>query len=527
MSIVRLAIVLVFLFLLTFTQFLYADGQKLTAENLDSARRAAAWRSRRIIMNNDGNDSRRAKEKTRKAFLDSRSTALVGSQVDAIFYCDGIWGSFTHKSPTSDLRVGSDKGYKEWAAELDKDGGPDPLGTIVDFGHKNDMEVFWSLRMNDTHDASDPSMMSKWKKENRDCLVGTFEHRREYKGAGRRWSGVDYSKKKVQDRTVGWFDEVAGKYDIDGFELDFFRHLVFFKNPLHGSPATSENCRQMTEVLRRIRKIADAHALRRGRPILLAIRVPDSIEYCKEAGLDVERWLKEGLVDMMIVTGYFRLSRWEKSVELGHRFDVPVYAGLSESRIKKPPRNFKNSPEEYRARALAAWKAGVDGVYTFNLFNPSSSVFSEIGDPAALMDMDKIYTTGSRSVKGAQYWVAGGLRYLAIPYPLPDRSITVSAEKPSTVVIDIWDDLGSQSSKMGAIVRFLLTGGLEKPSQLEVSLNGHRLKTGTFNQDGCIACEVPGDYFKIGENRFTFKLTSKVSKKVLLRDLIVSVEKKK
>lgn len=517
------------------TSQLNAETSKLTPENLKAARREAAWKTRRVIMNNDGNDSRKAKEKTREAFLDSRSTPLVGSQVDAIFYCDGIWGTFTHESPTADLRAGSDRGYKEWAVELVKDGGPDPLGTIIDFGHKNEMEVFWSLRMSDTHDSGDPTMLSDWKKENSDCLVGSFENRKKYRGAGRRWSGVNYAKKKVRDRTVGWFNEVAWKYDVDGFELDFFRHLVFFKNPLHGKPATGSNRKQMTEVIRRIREIADRHALQRGHPILLTIRVPDSVEYCKDAGLDVEQWLKDGLIDMMTVSGYFRLNPWKTSVELGHRYDVPVYAGLSESRVKKPKRKFKNSIQEYRGRAMNAWNEGVDGIYTFNLFNPSSPVFREVGDPVSLAAMEKVYTTGARNASGANYWITGGLKYLGRPYPLPDRPKTLSADKPVTVTIDVWDDLTKTSSEMQAAgtssemqanVTLTLTG-LDEATQAElvVKLNGHTLKQGTLSTDGQLVFPIHSNQLNIGENRFTLKLTSSSSKQIVLRDLAVFIEK--
>jgi hypothetical protein len=58
------------------------------------ARKEAAHRKRRIIMNSDGNDARGQKEgeaKTPEAFLARRTTALAGSQVDAIFYCTGVF----------------------------------------------------------------------------------------------------------------------------------------------------------------------------------------------------------------------------------------------------------------------------------------------------------------------------------------------------------------------------------------------------------------------------------------------------
>ena len=498
--------------------------KKLTSENLKAARRELAWKKRRVLMNNDGNDSRGAKEKTREAFMASRSTPLIGSQVDTILYCDGIWGTFTHASPTADLRAGSDHGYKEWAVELVKDGGPDPLGSVIDFGHKNGIEVFWSLRMSDTHDSGDPTMLSQWKKANSECLVGKFEDRKKYKGAGKRWSGVNYAEQKVRDRTTGWFDEVGAKYDVDGFELDFFRHLVFFKNPLHGKPATDENRSQMTEVIRAIRNIADKHALRRGRPILVTVRVPDSVGFCRDAGLDIETWLKEGLIDMMTVSGYFRLNSWKASVDLGHKYDVPVFAGLSESRARNPVRMFKNKPEEYRGRAFAAWNEGVDAVYTFNLFKPQSPVFREIGDPAALAGMDKVYTTGARNARAVNYWVTGGMKYMQRFTPLADTPRKLSHKEPLVVPVDIWDNVADASSQMWARVTYVLSG-VDDPSQLEVKLNGHTLKLEKMKK-GRVSCTIPNDQLKVGENRFSVKLADAAVTKAALTDLFVYVRKK-
>ncbi|MFO7936176.1 MAG: hypothetical protein R6V06_01040 [Kiritimatiellia bacterium] len=499
----------------------HIDDSKLTEKNLKAARRTAAWKKRRVIMNNDGNDSRRAKEKTREAFLASRTTPLIGSQVDAIMYCDGIWGTFTHVSPTADLRVGSDHGYKEWAVELVKDGGPDPLGSIVNFGRNNGIEVFWSLRMNDTHDSGDPTMMSPWKKSHPDCLVGNFKDRKKYKGGGRRWSAVDYSKKEVRERTAGWFDEVGARYAVDGFELDFFRHPIFFKGPLMGKTATDENRQQMTEVVRRIRAIADRHALRRGRPVLVSVRIQDSVDYCRDIGLDIERWLQEGLIDMMTVSGYFRLNNWKTSVELGHRYDIPVIAGLSESRVRKPKRAFKNKPEEYRGRAYAAWKEGVDAVYTFNLFNPESPVFREIGDPVSLATMSKIYTTGARDIRAANYWLAGGQKYLGRPLPLCNRARKILFGKTVSVPVNIWDDLSDTSTGMEAKAEFVLAG-LNDAAKISVSVNGQDLVLDKRGE-GKFFCQLPGCKLKLGENVFDLKVKDPALKSVILQDLIVRV----
>src|SRR5688500_6658065 len=57
-------------------------------EELRSARKEAAHRKRRIIFNNDGNEPVVfLKEASAQALLDCRTTPLLGSQVDSIFYC--------------------------------------------------------------------------------------------------------------------------------------------------------------------------------------------------------------------------------------------------------------------------------------------------------------------------------------------------------------------------------------------------------------------------------------------------------
>ncbi len=87
-------------------------------------------------------------------------------------------------------------------------------------------------------------------------------------------------------------EEVCRNYDISGVELDFFRHPVFFKRAaMTGTPCNAEESALMTQLMRRIRIMTEEVAQLRGKPILLAVRVPDSTEYAKACGLDVETWL--------------------------------------------------------------------------------------------------------------------------------------------------------------------------------------------------------------------------------------------
>ena len=79
---------------------------------LRSDRKIAARRVRRIIMNNDGHDFNNlapGEEVTPESMLAKRTVGLLGTHVDSIFYCTGVFNSYTHKSEESDLRTDDGK----------------------------------------------------------------------------------------------------------------------------------------------------------------------------------------------------------------------------------------------------------------------------------------------------------------------------------------------------------------------------------------------------------------------------------
>ena len=90
--------------------------------------------------------------------------------------------------------------------------------------------------------------------------------------------------------------EVCSNYEIDGLLLDFFRHLPTFKTTVLGGDATAAELELLTHLFRRIRRMADEVGAKRGRPILLAVRAPDSLGYAKALGLDLERWMQDDLI---------------------------------------------------------------------------------------------------------------------------------------------------------------------------------------------------------------------------------------
>ncbi len=358
---------------------------------LRQARQQAQQRQRRIIMNNDGNDFKVLSPEDLvqpEKFLERRTIPLLDSQVDTIFYCTGVFNMYSH--PMAECEPRNSKWFKPEMMPLLKERNIDSLRMMIDFGRHHNKEIFWSMRMNDTHDSSNPQDTPQWKKDHPECLMGKKGDR--FKYGGNRWSALDYNQPPVRDKVYRILAEICHRYDVDGIELDFLRSPVIFKEQMYGRDITQEQRDIFTELMRRIRQMTEQEGLRRGgKPILIAIRIPDSMGYCQALGLDVPRWLEEGLIDIVTGSDYFKLEPWENLVALGQKYHVPVYACLVEQRIA-PGRGGSENPSTvicWRGEAYNAWKAGVSGIYTFNRFNPKDPIFREIGDPKVLETIER------------------------------------------------------------------------------------------------------------------------------------------
>ena len=373
-------------------------------------RKKQASHQRRIIMNNDGNDlpsDLPVQEVTPERFLEARTSPLVGSHVDAIFYCSGVFNAYSHQGDETEMHLT----HGEWAQELIRQG-RDTLQILCDFGRGHGIEIFWSMRMNDQHDSGDHPL-SQWKQDHRDWLMNISDGYPQWS-----WSAVDYTIPEVREKVFRVLQDVATRYAIDGVELDFFRHLILFKNQMKGEPVTEEHCEMMTGLIRRVRATMDQAAAQRGKPMLLAVRVPDSVGYCKALGIDLEAWLSEGLVDLVTGCGYFKLEPWENLAALGRKYQVPVYACLVRRRIMQggEPEGATDLPC-WRGEALAAWRGGVDGIYTFNRFDPRDQLFRELGDPDLLEELDRVDQTVYSGPPDSHYfspgfWLKGGRDFI-------------------------------------------------------------------------------------------------------------------
>ena len=96
------------------------------------------------------------------------------------------------------------------------------------------------------------------------------------------------------------------------------------------------------------------------RDSLTAVRFPASIACCEAIGFDVTAWLEQDLVDLLC-PGEWELAPWSEWVDMGKRYDVPVYPSMSwsGSRKRQGPIGTADSMghRNFRARAMNALHA--------------------------------------------------------------------------------------------------------------------------------------------------------------------------
>ena len=416
-------------------------ASELTLAELRKVRKEMAHRNRRIIFNNDGDDFEghgglenvRTEESaalttTPEGLLKLRTTALLGSQVDSLFY-HALHGSklmyedtafrtiyeFPDRKPARrEVAVGNLK-------TLMANHGKDNMEVMIDCARENGLEIFYSNRVNDVHDFYFPKFLSTLKAKHPEYTLGHVEASGERTPAetlqlmhqGRKtYTGLNFRLQVVRDLTVDSMREVCQHYDIDGIELDYFRsprlfpssrikttdgELVNVMEQLEkgfvGSPpsADPEDIERLNDMMRKMRHMTEEEGLRRGRPILIAARGINNPEYSLAFGMDFKTWLAEDLIDivMPIHIGIPRGSHQgslKEFVELAHRYNAPAYPCLRYHRV------YQHSWEECRGEAVFRFAEGADGITGFNRFDPAHRLWHELGDPGELCDLDKTYT---------------------------------------------------------------------------------------------------------------------------------------
>ncbi len=324
-----------------------------------------------------------------EGFLRWRFKPCLGTQVDSYFW---NIGHGLMLPPT-----------EKFDASLSKDANRE-FGTrvMIQAAHEADVEILASLKMNDSHDAY-VGVKYPLKVQRPDLLIGDRYWPGQYPNLlpgeqGAHLGGypedsllswffaaLDYAEPEVRQHRLDFIDQFCRKYDFDGLELDYFRHPLFFK-----LGEEEENLDTMTEFVRQVRGILKEIGRERGRPYLLTARVPDSPAMARRTGLDVEQWLKEGSLDLLVIGGgYMPYSgRYKEFIDMAHRYGVPAYPCVNHFRGHEPIR--------LRSVGSNFWGLGGDGVYVFNYDGAKEGTeyqqcLSQMGSSETLLGLDKAY----------------------------------------------------------------------------------------------------------------------------------------
>lgn len=481
-------------------------------DTFEAKRIAMLNRPRTVIWNTDGNDMvlfPRALPLTAEAFESVRLKYTEGTKIDSVFYCphSSAFGWFTtrktHDFMTAQLRPSEDDVYNAAADFAAK--GTDALEMATAYCRRRGLEIFVSVRMNDTHDNRGFHLpgphFSLFKQQHPECLMGTVTNRPRYCA----WTAVDFAHEAVRDHVRRFVREFLEGYDVDGIEYDFLRHLQLFKTVANGADATQSELDLMTELMRDLRTIAEEVGRRRGKPFLVAVRVPDSVGYCRAVGIDIERWVHESIVDIVIGAGYFQCNPWHVMADVVHRNGGKFYASLDEARnaeMRAPlgllPGRAK-SPAFFRAREAAAMAEGVDGVYLFNLEQKSLPPIARL-DPRRPGGLKQDYFAVPRATAFSQFchYCADPMRFLGMPRIDPQRPLKMSAGETYAFDLVVGDAPSAYAPSLRVTVEVLTDA--QEADALVLAVNGRRMERISF-KNGVLTFDVPATIVRKGANK--------------------------
>lgn len=345
-----------------------------------------------VILNDDGDLSfvdpdPKLAERLLRANIEAHAALGIGTLV----YCIGS-GSDTLNYPT---KVASPIGWrktkverevKSWLPRMENARAAiaanlDAVRIAGEESHRNGLRFLPSLRMNDSHFIFDPLNYPLtgefWMKNHERLSIGDspVSFRKGYENL------FDYRHKEVRDFRLAIIDEVIARNAdvIDGFELDFNRVQVFFPKG-----KAEDGAPLMRELVRDVRRRLDAVERQTGRPMSLFVRIPPSLESCRWAGLEVEKWIEEGLVDLVSPAQLMTLAHDMPIRDLiakAHSHGVRVYPSLyprtswrAPLKLDLPdfgldtPVNCAATKAEVLGAAANYRNMGADGFYLFNYY---------------------------------------------------------------------------------------------------------------------------------------------------------------
>ena len=506
----------------------------------------------RIIHNNDGTDALGNYWFHRRplsvADLNAYVDMVANSQVTTFMMCSGSdfpyyrskYGRLFCDDQNGKYDCGSDTANFRFMnrfflniLNLEKEG-TDLLEASLKRAKEDKMEAFITYRMNDLH-FNDTTTHCP-------LFYSTFWYSHPEYWINDSTPGfnapraLDFAHKEVREQKLNMITEQLEKYGdlIDGYDLDFMRFIVYFK--LHEG---RKNAPLMTQLVKDVRTIIDELSARRGKKILLSVRVPATIEICLDKGLDIQEWVKQGLVDFVSIGVHWRgntsLPVAQFKNDLGKN-DIPVYASIDDGGFR-PRETYSHGM--LRGMASHILSQG-DGLYLFNqYYGEYNSKYNgqlhledggqvcRVTAPLLLQEMGSLETLKNRNKIYCLCDNSSDTYAMVIDSPLP---LTVEGINKSVAAVFIGDDtrktvpeesilffrLNKEATCKVAVNGMVLTD--EKPSYPHLYDKNRGIAPGEKEY----AFLIPANCLKQGNNTVSFK--SQDGAKIIVKRIDVALK---
>ena len=469
-----------------------------------------------------------------KLYLDRLASMPIDTLVFTPCFGFGSYAGNLKSStyPKHQPQAGSDwmRNWKNGMPELIKQGG-DPIALTVKWCRQYKKEAVLMMPVNLCGHPHNRAPTPKWVsnsfycylysdfcRNNQDALMGIGDKGRPpYAEYG---ECVDYTQPKVRAKFVENATEILGKYDLDGIVIDFTILPTLFKSVAAGEVASAKEILLVTEMMTKIKAACKAAQGRLGHPVDFMARVPDSIGYCKDIGIDLQGWFDSKLLDGVFLGGDVQLNRWNVVGDAAAKAGIPWYASFALSGIYvgndsgytgDDERLLRQSADTYRARIADVLLCKGSGcMYSQGVHHQHMIPHDAVVPYDAKLNRlgAKRYFVSYTNDRRAGSSLKDGLKHRSVPSLLSGSPFDL-AKGTAKYEISVWeklDELKSQghNPKATLITEVMIPSGVETI----VTFNGKEYKP-FKKRSGTQLYDIPLNLVKFGPNEVTVKSKGK------------------
>ncbi len=237
----------------------------------------------------------------------------------------------------------------------------DMYSVFIDALREIGINPWISVRMNDCHGNMERGDIRKssYVDANPEYHIASFRERVGYFD-----QCYDYGHEEIRSMMKNYIDEMLGRYDVFGLELDMMREAFFFK---YGY----ESCgfAIMNEFMADVCSIICKYEKKYGHPIKLSLILPSNPNILIERGIDICGFIDK--IDFITIIPRWETIDTDMPIELWKQLlrGSDIKLGCGQQLLFKPYRDYKATTSSVKmafGQAIANLSRGSDYVYLYN-----------------------------------------------------------------------------------------------------------------------------------------------------------------